>query len=196
MIRINNIKLKTDNTDVLGAAARRLKIKPECISALYIRRRSLDARKKDDIHYIYSVDVETDNESKILKGCRDKNVSPSSYKKYKLPEGPFALEKRPVVAGFGPAGMFAALALAEMGLRPIVLERGRAVDRRTEDVESFWNGGRFNPESNVQFGEGGAGTFSDGKLTTRIKDNRSLYVLINSLRPARRRKLPTTRSRI
>lgn len=177
MIRINNIKLKTDDTDVLGAAARKLKIKPECIRALHIRRRSLDARKKDDIHYIYSVDVETDNESKILKGCRDKNVSPSSYKKYKLPEGTFALEKRPVVAGFGPAGMFAALALAEMGLRPIALERGRAVDRRTEDVESFWNGGRFNPESNVQFGEGGAGTFSDGKLTTRIKDNRSLYVI-------------------
>ena len=177
MIRINNIKLKTGDTDVLGAAAEKLKIKPECISAMHIRRRSLDARKKDDIHYIYSVDVETENEQKILKDCRDKNVGVSTYKKYTLPEGKFVLKERPVVAGFGPAGMFAALALAEMGLRPIVLERGRDVDRRTEDVETFWNGGSFNPESNVQFGEGGAGTFSDGKLTTRIKDKRSLYVI-------------------
>ncbi len=177
MIRISNIKLKTDDSRLMEAAAKRLRIKEEDIKAIAIRRKSLDARKKDDIHYLYTVDITADNEDRILKGCRDRNVSRSDYREYALPEVRAELKNRPVVVGFGPAGMFAALVLARKGLRPIAVERGRDVDRRSEDVESFWRGGAFDPESNVQFGEGGAGTFSDGKLTTRIKDPRCRFVL-------------------
>lgn len=176
MIRINNIKLDIDNGDLLTEAAKILKIKRERINELYIRRKSLDARKKDNIHYLYTIDINVCNEDSILKKNRDRNVSKSSYEPY-IPKGSAVLDKRPVVVGFGPAGMFAALVLAQKGLSPIVLERGKDVERRTEDVENFWGGGSFNPESNVQFGEGGAGTFSDGKLTTRIKDGRSSYVI-------------------
>lgn len=175
MIRINNIKLGIDCGDLTDEAARILKIKKENIKELKIRRKSLDARKKVNIHYLYSVDVSVKDEEKLLRKNRDKNVCKSTYEKY-VPQGEWKTEKRPVVVGFGPAGMFAALVLAEKGLSPIVLERGKDVDKRTEDVEKFWNGGEFDPESNVQFGEGGAGTFSDGKLTTRIKDGRCDYV--------------------
>ncbi|MDD5946041.1 MAG: hypothetical protein PUD43_10040, partial [Clostridia bacterium] len=177
MIRISNIKMSIDDADLTGAAAKKLKIKREAVKEIKIRRKSLDARKKNDIHYLYTVDVAVEGEEKILKSVRDKSVTLSNWSDY-VPLGEGAvLKHRPVVAGFGPAGMFAALVLAERGLKPIVLERGRDVERRTEDVESFWNGGAFDPESNVQFGEGGAGTFSDGKLTTRIKDGRSRYVI-------------------
>lgn len=177
-------------------AARILKIKKENIKELKIRRKSLDARKKVNIHYLYSVDVSVKDEEKLLRKNRDKNVCKSTYEKY-VPQGEWKTEKRPVVVGFGPAGMFAALVLAEKGLSPIVLERGKDVDKRTEDVEKFWNGGEFDPESNVQFGEGGAGTFSDGKLTTRIKDGRCDYVtseLIEAGAPEETRR--TRRSRI
>lgn len=177
MIRISNIKMSIDDADLTGAAAKKLKIKREAVKEIKIRRKSLDARKKNDIHYLYTVDVAVEGEEKILKSVRDKSVTLSNWSDY-VPLGENAvLKHRPIVAGFGPAGMFAALVLAERGLKPIVLERGRDVERRTEDVESFWNGGAFDPESNVQFGEGGAGTFSDGKLTTRIKDGRSRYVI-------------------
>ncbi len=177
MIRISGIKLNIDDTDLVGAVCDRLKIKRESVKSIEIRRKSLDARKKDSIHYLYTVDVTAENEDRILKSCHDKNVARSDYRKYELPAGKPIIDSRPVVVGFGPAGMFAALALAEKGLHPIVLERGKDVESRTADVESFWNGGKFDPESNVQFGEGGAGTFSDGKLTARTKDKRSGYVM-------------------
>lgn len=180
MIRISGMKLKLKDRDIKKAVMAELRIKETSIKNIMIRRKSLDARKKDDIHYIYTVDVELAEEDKIIKNIKKRkggaDISLSPYKKYELPEGEIKEGKRPVVAGFGPAGMFAALVLAEKGMCPIVIERGKDVDSRTEDVERFWNGGKFDPESNVQFGEGGAGTFSDGKLTTRIKDPRSSFV--------------------
>lgn len=180
MIRISGMKLKLKDRDIKKAVMAELRIKETSIKNIMIRRKSLDARKKDDIHYIYTVDVELAEGDKIIKNIKKRkggaDISGSPYKKYELPEGKIKEGKRPVVAGFGPAGMFAALVLAEKGMCPIVIERGKDVDSRTEDVEKFWNGGKFDPESNVQFGEGGAGTFSDGKLTTRIKDPRSSFV--------------------
>ena len=180
MIRISGMKLKLKNRDIKKAVMAEHRIKETSIKNIMIRRKSLDARKKDDIHYIYTVDVELAEGDKIIKNIKKRkggaDISLSPYKKYELPEGKIKEGKRPVVAGFGPAGMFAALVLAEKGMCPIVIERGKDVDSRTEDVERFWNGGKFDPESNVQFGEGGAGTFSDGKLTTRIKDPRSAFV--------------------
>lgn len=180
MIRISGMKLKLKDRDIKKAVMAELGIKETSIKNIMIRRKSLDARKKDDIHYIYTVDVELAEGDKIIKNIKKRkggaDISLSPYKKYELPEGKIKEGKRPVVAGFGPAGMFAALVLAEKGMCPIVIERGKDVDSRTEDVEKFWNGGKFDPESNVQFGEGGAGTFSDGKLTTRIKDPRSSFV--------------------
>lgn len=180
MIRISGMKLKLKDRDIKKAVMAKLGIKETSIKNIMIRRKSLDARKKDDIHYIYTVDVELAEGDKIIKNIKKRkggaDISLSPYKKYELPEGEIKEGKRPVVAGFGPAGMFAALVLAEKGMCPIVIERGKDVDSRTEDVERFWNGGKFDPESNVQFGEGGAGTFSDGKLTTRIKDPRSSFV--------------------
>ena len=176
MIRVSNVKLNVNDSDIKKAVCKNIKISEKSIKELYIRRKSLDARKKDDIHYLYTVDIVADDEKKILNNKKLKNVSISNYKKYSIPDYDTELKNRPVIVGFGPAGMFAGLVLAEKGLKPIILERGKAVDERTADVENFWNGGKFNPESNVQFGEGGAGTFSDGKLTTRIKDNRCSYV--------------------
>ena len=180
MIRISGMKLKLKDRDIKKAVMAELRIKETSIKNIMIRRKSLDARKKDDIHYIYTIDVELAEGDKIIKNIKKRkggaDISISPYKKYELPEGEINEGKRPVVAGFGPAGMFAALVLAEKGMCPIVIERGKDVDSRTEDVEKFWNGGKFDPESNVQFGEGGAGTFSDGKLTTRIKDPRSSFV--------------------
>lgn len=180
MIRISGMKLKLKDRDIKKAVMAELRIKETSIKNIMIRRKSLDARKKDDIHYIYTVDVELAEGDKIIKNIKKRkggaDISVSPYKKYELPKGEIKEGKRPVVAGFGPAGMFAALVLAEKGMCPIVIERGKDVDSRTEDVERFWNGGKFDPESNVQFGEGGAGTFSDGKLTTRIKDPRSSFV--------------------
>lgn len=139
-----------------------------------IIKESVDARKKPDVKVVYTVEF----------ACRGKNsdadrlpLPEASVRKYRPVESLNGKKGgRPVIAGFGPCGMFAALILAEAGLRPIVLERGKAVDERVEDVRSFWQGGRLNPESNVQFGEGGAGTFSDGKLTTGTRDIRKLKV--------------------
>ncbi|GFI62198.1 hypothetical protein IMSAG049_01372 [Clostridiales bacterium] len=176
MIRINNLKLKIDDTNISRAVCKQLKISSERLKSVEIRRKSLDARKKDSIHYLYSVDITAEGEEKILRDNRDRNISRSDYIEYTISDVVPQLDHRPVIVGFGPAGMFSALALAESGLKPIVIERGRDADSRTKDVETFWSGGAFNPESNVQFGEGGAGTFSDGKLTTRTKDKRVTYV--------------------
>ena len=133
-----------------------------------IVRESVDARKKDDIRVVYTVDFDT---KERLKADTAPNMS------YSIPGLKRKSQKRPVVVGFGPAGMFCALILARAGLKPIVLERGSDVDTRTKQVEHFWETGELNVNSNVQFGEGGAGTFSDGKLTTGIKDERIRQVL-------------------
>jgi len=179
-IRINNINLSIDDDlDVLEKKiCKKLNISKDNINKLNIIKRSIDARKKNDIKFNYSVDIICDNEKKILSRIHDKDVKVEENKEIKdIKPGLEELKCRPVVVGFGPAGIFAALTLARKGYKPIVYERGEDVDNRTKTVEKFWNSGELSLESNVQFGEGGAGTFSDGKLTTRIKDHRCAFVL-------------------
>ncbi len=179
MIRISEIKLPLgrDEKELYQKAARMLSIPAAQITELRIFKKSLDARKKDNIHFVYVVDVSVPNEKKLLAQHKNKQFSLTPDLAYHFPEGICKIKKRPVVVGFGPAGMFAALLLAQMGLSPIVLERGGDVDSRKQAVARFWSEGILDTENNVQFGEGGAGTFSDGKLTTRIKDKRCRKVL-------------------
>lgn len=156
-----------------------LHIKPEELVAYELVKRSLDARKKDKVVFIYTLDAQIKGSArKVVEHCKNRNVTLAEAEVYHAPQcGEEHLSYPPVVVGAGPAGLFAALLLAEKGYRPILLERGRDVDKRTADVEAFWQSGKLNPESNVQFGEGGAGAFSDGKLTTMIKDIRCHKVL-------------------
>ncbi len=179
MIRVSELKLPLDGSRqaLEKKLAKALRLPMEEIQGYRIFKRSLDARKKENIHYVYVVDVEVKQEKKILEKLDGKKIALAPDLAYVLPKGGTLPAKRPVVVGFGPAGIFAGLILAEMGMCPIVLERGGDVDSRKEAVELFWNTGKLDPENNVQFGEGGAGTFSDGKLTTRIKDPRCRKVL-------------------
>lgn len=179
-IRINNVHLGLDDSEDLltNRAAKKLKVNQNEIKELKIIKKSIDARKKNDIKFNYAVDVICDNEKKILNRVHDNDVKHEEYKALEpLVKGNEELDSRPVVVGFGPAGIFAALTLAKEGYKPVVYERGEDVDKRTATVEKFWKDGKLNLESNVQFGEGGAGAFSDGKLTTRIKDLRCSFVL-------------------
>ncbi len=179
-IKINNIALSIDEDKdlLLDKVLKKLKISKDEVKSFKIIKESLDARKKHDIKYVYCVEVEHNNEEKLVKKLKDKDIkleNPSYNAEIEF--GGKELKNRPVVVGFGPAGIFAALLLAEKGYKPLVIERGEDVDKRTETVDNFWKTGKLNTESNVQFGEGGAGAFSDGKLTTRIKDTRCDYVL-------------------
>lgn len=179
MIRINNIKLKLNynDADIRKAVTKELRIDNSCIKGVSLFRRSIDARHKNDVHFIATLDVETNiSENKALSKAKSKNAV--SVEKYHY-EIPFKknLNNRPVVVGFGPAGMFCALILAQAGQRPIIVERGDEVDIRTKKVNNFWTTAQLDTSSNVQFGEGGAGTFSDGKLNTGTKDSRSRNVL-------------------
>lgn len=180
MIRIRDISLAPghDSAELVRAAARQLRIRETEIKQLDIRRRSVDARKKNDARLIYTVDVLVKGrEDKILKMAHCPKAAVASDYTYAVPQPARLPEQRPIVAGFGPAGMFAALVLAMAGLRPIVLERGLDAAQRKAKVEAFWAGGELDPECNVQFGEGGAGTFSDGKLNTGTKNERIGWVL-------------------
>lgn len=171
MIRILNIRTAVPMKKSLEQlAAKKLRCRPDDIHRLLIVRRSVDARKKPRIYLVFTVDVSLQNEDRIWKRCHDnKDMRRLEEVVYTPPvPGTAALRHRPVVIGTGPSGLAAALALARSGYRPLVFERGCDVDARTRHVEEFWQGGPFRPESNVQFGEGGAGTFSDGKLTTRV----------------------------
>ena len=175
MIIINNIKmpLETDFSNIAGIVADKLKIGHDEVISAELYRKSVDARDKDNVHFCVSVTARLKNENKVLK--KNKNTALFSEKDYVYQKAQSDI--RPVVVGFGPAGMFASLTLARAGLRPIVFERGTDVDTRTCDVEKFFGGGTLNTESNIQFGEGGAGTFSDGKLNSGIKDVRCKTVL-------------------
>ncbi len=180
MIRIRDIALPPEHNahQLQFEVAQLLKVSASKVRQLKIVRRSVDARKKPDIKIIYTVDVVVDgNEKRTLKlaGCKRASIAPVSY--YKVPKTAARPEKRPVVVGFGPAGMFAALILAMSGLNPIVLERGEDAVSRHEKVEKFFATGELDTRSNVQFGEGGAGTFSDGKLNTGVNNPRIGWIL-------------------
>ncbi len=174
MLRIQNIALPLDGgiPQLKRKAARILGLRPEAVTSLTLARQSIDARKKSDVHYVCTVDVSVTDEEKVMARCRDRRVSLHQDTPYVFPPVRRSSPLPPVVVGMGPAGLFAALFLARNGLAPIVLERGRPVEERTADVERFWSTGLLDPASNVQFGEGGAGTFSDGKLNTGTHDPR------------------------
>jgi uncharacterized FAD-dependent dehydrogenase len=174
MLRITEIKLPLDHAEeaIQAALLKKLAIKADELVEYSIFKRGVDARKAHAILLVYSLDVSLKNEAKILaRFAKDPHVKPTPDTNYQfVAQAPVQLKERPVVVGFGPAGIFAALILAQSGFRPIVLERGKAVRERTKDTWGLWRKSVLNPESNVQFGEGGAGTFSDGKLYSQIKD--------------------------
>ncbi len=187
MIRINQLKISPEasldeaqlDAALKGKIAKLLRIKGDSFSYKIVKK-SIDSRHKPDIFIVYSVDVELygadkkavkSYEEKLVKKINNNNIMLSKTVKYTQPEPVRAKDGgRPVIVGFGPAGMFCALMLARAGYRPIVVERGEAVEDRIKSVNDFWNGGRLRPDSNAQFGEGGAGTFSDGKLNTQVKE--------------------------
>jgi uncharacterized FAD-dependent dehydrogenase len=174
MIRITELRLAIDHApDALELAiVRFLKVTPQDLISFEVFKRSYDARKNVALALIYTIDASVKDEAKVLtQFAGHVHVRPSPDTRYHfVAKAPEKLESRPVVIGFGPCGIFAALLLAQMGFKPIVLERGKAVRERTQDTWGLWRKNTLNPESNVQFGEGGAGTFSDGKLWSQIKD--------------------------
>lgn len=180
MIRITDLVLPPEHNahQLTFEAAKMLKVSPSKIRALHLVRRSIDARKKPDVKYVYTVDVAVEgSEGKILKSSRCKRASIAPVNRYRPPKPTACEGKRPVVVGFGPAGMFAALILALAGRKPIVLERGDDAQTRHQKVQHFFETGELDPRSNVQFGEGGAGTFSDGKLNTGVNNPRIGWIL-------------------
>jgi uncharacterized FAD-dependent dehydrogenase len=178
MLRITELRLPLDHSEdaLKPAILDKLGIDASQLHSFSIARRSYDARRKGAIKLIYSIDVDVDNESELLsRFTKDKHVNPRPDTEYRyVAQAPENLSERPVVIGTGPCGVMAGLILAQMGFKPIILERGKEVRQRTKDTWGLWRDSKLNPESNVQFGEGGAGTFSDGKLHSQIKDPRHL----------------------
>ena len=174
MLRLSEIKLPLDHTDedLHATILKKLRLSAADVSRYKVFKRSYDARKRGEIRLVYIVDIETPKQKQLLSRFKkDPHVKPTPDTSYHyVTEAPKVLDHRPVVIGNGPCGMFAGLLLAQMGFNPIILERGKAVHERSVDTFGFWSKRKFKPESNVQFGEGGAGTFSDGKLYSRIKD--------------------------
>ena len=172
MIRISQLKLQPNHTekDLLQKLARTLRIAERDICSYEVKKQSIDARKKQELKYVYTVDVTVPNEQQIIKK-KIQNVSIAKEISYQFPEaGTEKMVHRPQIIGSGPAGLFCAYLLAKHGYQPIVYERGASVEERQREIEHFWKTGELNLETNVQFGEGGAGTFSDGKLNTLVKD--------------------------
>ena len=178
MLRLTEIKLPLGHPDcdLKAAILKRLGIADDELISYTVFKRGVDARKKHNILFTYTLDVEVSNEAAILERFKsDPHVKPAPDTRYHfVAQAPQNLSSRPIVIGMGPAGLFAGLILAQMGFRPLILERGKAVRERTKDTFGLWRQGVLDPESNVQFGEGGAGTFSDGKLYSQIKDPRHL----------------------
>lgn len=179
MIRLTGLKLPLDfsGDDLRRAAAKKLRLPADALHGTVLVKKSVDARKKEDVHFVCAVETSVEgSEEKLVSRLRDSSVQKAEPYVYELPQGP-RFSRRPVVVGFGPAGLFAALILAQCGQRPLVLERGKPVEERERSVQAFWKTSVLDPESNVQFGEGGAGAFSDGKLTTGTGDSRIRKVL-------------------
>jgi uncharacterized FAD-dependent dehydrogenase len=176
MLRLTEIKLPLDHAQAAleQAILDKLKISKAQLLSFEVFKRAYDARNKKDIQLIYTFDIEVKQQDELLqKFAKDQHVRITPDMSYKfVTHAPATLSARPVVVGLGPCGLFAALILAQMGFKPIVLERGKAVRERTKDTFGFWRKQALNPESNVQFGEGGAGTFSDGKLYSQVKDRK------------------------
>ena len=181
MLRLNEVKLPLDHSEeeLHVAAAERLSVNVEDILRCEVFRRAIDARKRSAIQLTYTLDVEVKEEQEVLTGNEKLkqsgriSVSPDTTYHFVTHANGESIQ-RPVVIGTGPCGLFAGLLLAQMGFKPIILEQGKIVRERTKDTWGFWRNSVFKPNSNVQFGEGGAGTFSDGKLYSQIKDKRHL----------------------
>ena len=169
MIRIRQIKVPILEEQTLqDKIAKQLRVNKQDIKNITIIKKSLDARKKDNLFYVFEVDVEIKNEEQIIKNNKSQDIFKTPIEEYIFPKT--NKDIKPIIVGTGPAGLFAAYILAENGIKPLVIERGEKVEERVKTIEKFWETGKLNPESNVQFGEGGAGTFSDGKLNTLVKD--------------------------
>lgn len=179
-IYLNNIKtaLQEPAEKALETARKKLGVPQNRIVRAYLVKTSIDARKRSNLHFVHTVGIELDGgEAQLVDALHDPSITLRQESPLEIPRGSQKFAGRPVIVGFGPAGMFSALLLAEQGYRPLVVERGADVDARAMAVDAFWQDGRLDTHTNVQFGEGGAGTFSDGKLTTRIGDPRCGYVL-------------------
>ena len=174
MIRLTNFKLPLDHTDdeLKQAILNKLAINSKQLIDFTVFKRGYDARQKNNIYLIYTLDVNTtDDQALLSKFAKEQHIKPSPDTQYQfVTQAPKNLTQRPVVIGMGPCGLFTGLILAQMGFKPIILERGKEVRERTKDTFGFWRKKILNTESNVQFGEGGAGTFSDGKLYSQVKD--------------------------
>lgn len=185
MIRVSQLKLPIEHSseDIINAAAKALKLPVSKIKEYNIVKKSIDARKSD-VKYIYTIEViltdsSPEKEKSVVSKCRNESVSITEKSQFNfIPTGSNPLKQRPIVVGTGPAGLFVAWLLAKYGYQPLVVERGQEVKKRIEAVEHFWATNELNPQSNVQFGEGGAGTFSDGKLNTMVKDANNRYQLV------------------
>ena len=175
MIRLRQVKLSIDKgyNDLVLKVSKLLRIDKSSIKNIKYIKESIDARDKNNILYVYELDVECQNEDLILKKIKSKDIFKSTNSEYIFPKNN-NLDKKVVIVGSGPAGLFCSYVLAENGYKPIVIERGEKIEERVKSVEEFWTTNKLNINSNVQFGEGGAGTFSDGKLNTLIKDKRNL----------------------
>lgn len=174
MLKVRQIKIevtKNNKDNLIKSISKKLKTDISNIENYTIEKLSIDARNKEEIYYVYEVNVNVKNELEILNRNKNNDVTLTNHKKYEIKEkGNLKINNRPIIVGSGPAGLFAAYILAENGYKPLIIERGENIEKRVESVETFWKTGKLNKNSNVQFGEGGAGTFSDGKLNTLIKD--------------------------